>query len=88
MMMVCKHHRLRSGEGRVRRDGLQGVKKVGDRMNEFSTLVYRSPILDKERGWRRMLQVEQIYVAKCGCVFVVVVKILTKALGDVIIVKS
>lgn len=51
-------------------------------------LVYRSPILDKERGWRRMLQVEQIYVAKCGCVFVVVVKILTKALGDVIIVKS
>lgn len=51
-------------------------------------LVYRSPILDKERGWRRMLQVEQIYVAKWGCVFVVVVKILTKALGDVIIVKS
>lgn len=36
MMVVCKYHRLRSGVGRVRRDGLQGVKKVGDRMNGFS----------------------------------------------------
>lgn len=33
MMVVCKYRRLRSGEGR---DGLQGVKKVGDRMNGFS----------------------------------------------------